>query len=1037
MPPKILPANVLRLLALGVIALWSSVLQAQVPLVAAGQPQAVILTKPAPLGHVLLAAQELQGHVQRMTGVVLPIDLVGTEASYPGKRFVYIGASTATTAAGISTVGLDTEFYVIRTVGLHLYIVGRDGGQDEWFDLTDCQPGTMFGVYHLLNEVLGVRWIWPGESGVVAPTSSSLTVPLLDLTTGPAMVQRKYRTPRIGLYLNATATTYGFGVPVVPADSARRNTLALEEILWLRRMRMGTRKSPAFAHSFTTWWTQYGASHPEYFAELLPGRTQPHPAADRVKLHDSSAAVWQRRVDDWQAAGAPSNLNICPNDSRSFCVCANCLALDRPSQAPDIVFSSSEALLGDRIARFYTEIANRVKLINPNATVYGYAYDVYKRPPLEMMLPDNVALAYIPGATSAALLDRMAETESDVLGWIAKGCTQMYLRPNWMLSGHAGPFWPTRRLGDHLKRMLAGGYLRGFDSDSSCSSYASFGLYHYLVCRLLANPSLTVDNILDEYCTGFGSAAARVRDYFSFWENFVYNQGDGGNVDIVSWATTVPAYGATYSDDAFDGALQILDAAYAQLAPSESAARDRLDFLRLACVHGRLTAKAISLVSPTLSLANNPAAEKAMRSLLAFRDTHAESFALWREWMIDREGSFVPNMEAYWTSILAGPGIGTGSNVNAFIESGNRVVMEAEHFTGKVAGAGLAAGWAWEENTTTAGAVGTVMQALPNPGTSTDTQLYGPRLDFKVDFRTTGTWYALIRMPQLPGSDNSIHVGLDGVVKSTRVETGATDWRFVTTNNNGVRISFDVATPGVHTLNVWMREDGVIIDRIILTTDAGFTLSPLNSQGPAESARRGATEHLLTVTNGKGDGIFGEYSMVPITANAAPAGYVFDRWIGAIATVTNSFAANTYVTLGTGDLQLRATYKLDPATDSDNDGISDAWESTHFNGLGPAGLGTDNDHDAMSDRDEFLAGTAPKDAESVFAIKSITRSPITGRLTIEWPAIVGKKYRLLNSPDLQAGVWTPLAINITGVAPFTSYTVDATTPAGFFRVQVE
>lgn len=412
---------------------------AQVPLVQDAQPQAVILTKPAPTGYVQLAAQEIQDHVQRMTGALLPVATVGNEASYPGKRFIYVGASTGTTAAGISSAALTVEHYIIRTVGGNLHIVGRDAGQDDWSNLSDCQPGTLFGVYHFLEDILGVRWIWPGESGVFVPTAATITVPALDITYGPAMVQRKYRTPRIGLYLGGS-TTYGFGVPVLPTNATRRLELASDELRWLRRMRMGTRKNFSFAHSQTTWWATYGATHPEYFAELLPGKTQPHPAADRVKLHVSGPAVWQQLVDNWVAAGTGTNLNISPNDSRSFCVCSSCLAWDRPPQDPTVVFDSSDALLGDRYARHYTEVANRVKLINPNTTVYATAYDVWRHAPIEATVPDNVALAYIPGPPSDTMPEQISETEADVLGWIGHGCTQMYLRPNWMLSAHAGRF---------------------------------------------------------------------------------------------------------------------------------------------------------------------------------------------------------------------------------------------------------------------------------------------------------------------------------------------------------------------------------------------------------------------------------------------------------------------------------------------------------------------------------------------------------------------------------------------------------------------
>ncbi|MEO6738947.1 MAG: DUF4838 domain-containing protein [Chthoniobacteraceae bacterium] len=1028
------PARLALCFSAFVISLLTGRSEAQVTLTSNGQPQAVILTKIGPLGSVTLAAQELQEHIQRMSGATLPIDVVGTEANYPGKKFIYVGPSSAATAAGISTAGLDLEFYVIRTVGPNLYIVGRDGGEDDWSDLTDCQPGTLLGTYHLLGEIMGVRWLWPGESGRFVPANPSITLPALSITTGPAMVQRKYRTPRIGTYLNGLAT-YGFGVPVLPTSNARKLELAYDELRWLRRMRMGTRKSPSFGHSFTQWWTTYGTTHPEYFAELLPGKTQPHPGADRVKLHDSSMAVYQQRVNDWVAAGAGNSLNICPNDSRSFCVCAACRALDRPAQAADVVFDSSAARLSDRLATFYTEIANRVKLINPNALVYGYAYDVYRYAPLEANLPSNVALAYIPGAPSDTLLDGIAETEANVLGWITHGCTQMYLRPNWMLSAHCGPEWPTHRVGEHFKRLLASGNIKGFDSDSTCGSYASFGLYYYLICRLIADPTLPVDTIVDEYCSAFGSASGKVRDYFTYWENFINNQADAGNTDILGYASCVPAYGSTYSDYAFDGALQILDSAYALLGAGETAARSRLDFLKIACLHGRLTAQAIALVSPTLPLSSNPQAEKAMRALLAYRDQNAESFAVWREWMIDRESN-VSGMQAYWTSILANPDAGYGSNVGTFIELGGLVVMEAEHSTASSAGTGTAAGGTWQDVGAIAGSSGSVMQALPNTGVATDTGTNGPRLDFKVDFHTAGTYFVFLHMPHhASGQDDSVNIGLDGALVASNLGNTSGSWRWRTTTPTTVGLN--ITTPGVHTFHIWMREDGVVVDKVILTTNASFTL-PGTDLGPVESGKRGTTERLLTVGNGTGDGYYGESSVIAITANAAPAGYVFDRWTGATAALSSTLSATATVLMPSQDTTIAATYRVAPTLDTDGDGIPDAWELAHFPNLNTASGSplSDFDDDGTSDLAEFVAGTLPDDPQSQLKVEEITTSA-NGDVTVRWQAVAGKKYTIETTAALDIADWKAIAIGIPATAPLSTYTVHFSTPQGFLRVRVE
>ena len=45
----------------------------------------------------------------------------------------------------------------------------------------------------------------------------------------------------------------------------------------------------------------------------------------------------------------------------------------------------------------------------------------------------------------------------------------------------------------------------------------------------------------------------------------------------------------------------------------------------------------------------------------------------------------------------------------------------------------------------------------------------------------------------------------------------------------------------LHTVNVWMREDGAAFDRLIITSDQSMNISDAASEGPAESGRAPAT----------------------------------------------------------------------------------------------------------------------------------------------------------------------------------------------------
>jgi len=71
-----------------------------------------------------------------------------------------------------------------------------------------------------------------------------------------------------------------------------------------------------------------------------------------------------------------------------------------------------------------------------------------------------------------------------------------------------------------------------------------------------------------------------------------------------------------------------------------------------------------------------------------------------------------------------------------------------------------------------------------------------------------------------------VTVGLDGAAAGDLTFAAADDYAWAT----GVTI--DVATPGLHTLSLWMQKDGAIVDRIALATDPAFRPDGV---GPAES----------------------------------------------------------------------------------------------------------------------------------------------------------------------------------------------------------
>jgi len=175
---------------------------------------------------------------------------------------------------------------------------------------------------------------------------------------------------------------------------------------------------------------------------------------------------------------------------------------------------------------------------------------------------------------------------------------------------------------------------------------------------------------------------------------------------------------------------------------------------------------------------------------------------------------------------------GTG----AFIESGGQVVMEAENYDENNAGSTHT----WSSNTDSGASGGLYMESGPNNGTNNNTgyAANSPELMYLVDFINTGTYYVWVRSCGSSGGDNSLHAGINGQENTTanriNTTTSCSSFQWTKTRMSGANASITVGTQGVHEINIWMREDGNRVDKILLTTDAGFTPA---GDGPDESLR--------------------------------------------------------------------------------------------------------------------------------------------------------------------------------------------------------
>ena len=113
-----------------------------------------------------------------------------------------------------------------------------------------------------------------------------------------------------------------------------------------------------------------------------------------------------------------------------------------------------------------------------------------------------------------------------------------------------------------------------------------------------------------------------------------------------------------------------------------------------------------------------------------------------------------------------------------------------------------------------------------------------PELTYLADFGETGTYYVWMRVWAKDQNSNSVHLGINGdAVRSSSYMGTEIYGRWIWTRkqlDDDDYATIRINSPGVKEINLWMREDGLVVDRIILTRDRHF--APRDT-GPAESLR--------------------------------------------------------------------------------------------------------------------------------------------------------------------------------------------------------
>lgn len=319
-----------------------------------GTARAAIVIPAAATDKVKTAAEDLQKHLDTITGASIPLY---SDSEEPAEEYrILVGPTRQTAALGIEqpTGYPEKEKVLLKRDGNQLVLLGNDDA---------LYTGTQFAVTMLL-EYLGCGWFGPDELWQVVPSHPVLAIGDLDVQHTPQFRSRRTRvlsqTPEVGVrwYLGGDSTMIGHGIPqIIPLD-------------------------------------EYFDEHPEWFA-LVDGKRDPHSESwwqyDYTNP-ELAKEVARKILKVFDGNPALTNYSLAANDGweEGWCECDICAAAGNPT---------------DQLLTLVNRVAEIVEKQYPDKTLSILSYHNNFFPPEKTTAHPNVEVMFCRETSMTTPLD--------------------------------------------------------------------------------------------------------------------------------------------------------------------------------------------------------------------------------------------------------------------------------------------------------------------------------------------------------------------------------------------------------------------------------------------------------------------------------------------------------------------------------------------------------------------------------------------------------------------------------------------------------
>lgn len=385
------------------------------------------------------AAEQLQHYLEKASSVKLPIVMESDAA--PSSPAIVIYTNTGLPQA--HSISIQTE-------GKNLLISGGDA------------QSTGYAVYEFLEQYVGCRWFSPSVEQVPSSSTISLALPV-NLVYTPEITTR---TVHSRLFYEDHAF----------ADHQKVTTEAFPGYVPEGRVHTFHRFVPELS---------FYDKHPEYYA-LRDKKRLPTQLCltnqEVLKIVIDSVKVWFDRYPDAQV------ISVSQNDNTQHCQCENCQKIDKEEGSPS----------GSMI-RFVNAVAQAF----PDKTISTLAYQ-YTRKPCKTKPLDNVlvTLCSIECDRSAPIEEKCSDFAEDLIGWKQLTDHIRIWDYTTQFTNFLAPFPNMNTLQPNIQFFRDNHATWIFEQHSHNPSEL-FELRSYVTAKLLWNPDLDVEAIINEFMQGY------------------------------------------------------------------------------------------------------------------------------------------------------------------------------------------------------------------------------------------------------------------------------------------------------------------------------------------------------------------------------------------------------------------------------------------------------------------------------------------------------------------------------------------------------